>query len=74
MKVLAITVKTDEAAQSLQDFLQTIDYVETVNQMSDNATEDISSLTKGHYAPSEKPSDYSGIWKNRKKLDSKKLR
>ena len=74
MKVLAITVKTDEAAQSLQDFLQTIDYVETVNQVSDNATEDIPSLTKGHYAPSEKPSDYSGIWKNRKKIDSKKLR
>ena len=74
MKVLSIIVKTDEAAQSLQDFLQTIDYVETVNQMSDNAEENIPSLTKGHYSQSEKPSDYFGIWKNRKKIDSEKLR
>ena len=74
MEVLAITVKTDEAAQSLKAFLQTIDYVETVNQVSDNAIQPEPSLTKGQYKSSEKPSDFAGIWKNRKKIDPKKLR
>ena len=64
MEVLSITVKTNEAAQSLKAFLRTIDYVETVNQVSDNAIQPESSLTKGQYKASEKPSDFAGIWKN----------
>ena len=71
MKVLAITIKTDEAAQSLKDFLETIDYVEAVNE---NTIEDIPTLTKGDYKLSEKPSDFGGIWKNRKKLDANNIR
>lgn len=71
MKVLEITVKTDEAAQSLKDFLKTIDYVENVNESS---IEDIPTLTKGEYRLSEKPSDFGGIWKNRKKLDANNIR
>ena len=71
MKILEITVKTDAAAQSLKDFLQTIDYVETVNEKT---IEDMPTLTKGDYKLSEKPSDFGGIWKNRKKLDANNIR
>ena len=71
MRVIEITVKTDEAAQSLKDFLQTIDYVEIVNE---NTIEDLPTLIKGEYRFSEKPSDFEGIWKNRKKLDANNIR
>ena len=42
-----------------------------------NATEmeeDNSSFSPGNARPNEKPSDFAGIWKNRKKVDAKKLR
>ncbi len=71
MKVLEVTVKTIKAAQFLKDFLQTIDYVETVNE---SIIEDIPTITKGEYRLSEKPSDFGGIWKNRKKLDANNIR
>ncbi len=74
MELLAVTVKSDEAAQSLKAFLQTIDYIETVNQVSDESNQSLISFTKGNYTSSEKPSDFAGIWKNRKKIDAKKLR
>lgn len=67
MKVIEITVKTDEAARILKDFLKTIDYVETVNE---SIIEDIPTLTKGEYTILEKPSDFRGIWKNKKKLNT----
>jgi len=31
-------------------------------------------MTKGFFVSGEKPSDFAGIWKNRKKIDSNKLR
>lgn len=74
MELLAVTVKSDEAAQSLKAFLQTIDYIETVDQVSDKPSKSSRTFAKGDYTSSEKPSDFAGIWKNRKKIDAKKLR
>ncbi len=74
MELLAVSVKSDEAAQTLKAFLQTIDYIETVKQVSDESNQPLTAFTKGSYTTSEKPSDYAGIWKNRKKIDAKKLR
>ncbi len=73
MELLAVSVKSDEAAQTLKAFLQTIDYIETVKQVSDESNQPLTTFTKGSYTTSEKPSDYAGIWKNRKKIDAKKL-
>ena len=78
METLVVKIKSEQAAQLLADFLKTIDYVEAVEQ-SDTDSSDIPHATKngmirGDYAPGEKPSDFAGIWKSRKKMDAKKLR
>ena len=39
-----------------------------------NSKKAANSFVKGNYTSSEKPSDFAGIWKNRKKIDAKKLR
>lgn len=78
METLVIKIKSEQAAQRLADFLKTIDYVEAVEQSDEDAPEAAQSaekgLIRGEYAPGEKPSDFAGIWKNRKKVDAKKLR
>lgn len=78
METLVVKIKSEQAAQLLADFLKTIDYVEAVEQ-SDTDTSamphaPINDMVRGNYAPGEKPSDFAGIWKNRKKVDAKKLR
>ena len=78
METLVIKIKSEQAAQRLADFLKTIDYVEAVVQSDEGAPEVTQSadngLIRGEYAPGEKPSDFGGIWKGRKKVDAKKLR
>lgn len=78
METLVIKIKSEQAAQQLADFLKTIDYVEAVEQSDVDvaaATQSTEkSLILGEYAPGEKPSDFAGIWKSRKKLDAQKLR
>ena len=78
MKTLVVKIKSKQAARRLADFLKTIDYVEAVEQSVEDAPDTILSaekgLIRGEYAPGEKPSDFAGIWKNRKKVDAKKLR
>ncbi len=77
MKTLVVKIKSDQAAQTLANFLKSIDYVETVEQ---NTTDDevepntALNMVRGDYKPGEKPSDFAGIWKARKKVDAKKLR
>lgn len=82
METLVVTVKSGHTAQMLADFLETIEYVDDVTRKTDTEkkTEQSalqsadSSLTKGSYIPTEKPSDYAGIWKKRPKVDAQKLR
>ena len=78
MKTLVIKINSKQAAKRLADFLKTIDYVEAVEQSDEDASEAAQSaekgLIRGESAPGEKPSDFAGIWKNRKKVDAKKLR
>ena len=74
METLLVTVKSETAAQALKEFLGTIDYVDDVKS---SESEDIiySALVKGSFQADEKPSDFAGIWKNRKKkTDATKLR
>ncbi len=76
METIVLKVKTENAAKHLADFLQTIEYITGVER-TDNIDQDehqIYSMTKGNYQPQEKPSDYAGIWKNRKQTDIQKLR
>lgn len=74
METLFVKVKSGQAAQLLADFLKTIDYVEAVASTSDEALIPSASLVSGSFTTLEKPSDFAGIWKNRKKPDAKKLR
>lgn len=82
METIVVKVKSEIAAQMLADFLETIEYVDDVTRKADTEqhTEQsalqstIVSLTKGNYTPTDKPSDYAGIWKKRPKVDAKKLR
>ena len=74
METLVVKVKSGKAAQALTDFLQTIDYVENVADTSGGTSTPHSALQQGTFSPGEKPSDFAGIWKNRKKVDAKKLR
>ena len=74
METLLVKIKTARAAQLLADFLKTIDYVEGVSNASDDAPVPQAAMTSGVFLPSEKPSDFIGIWKSRKKLDARKLR
>ena len=73
METLLVTVKSETAAQALKEFLGTIDYVDDVKASKNE--EVISALVKGSFQADEKPSDFAGIWKNRKKkTDATKLR
>lgn len=78
MGTIVVQVKSTQAAHKLADFLKTIEYVDNVEHKTDieQHTEQSPSLsiTKGNYTPSEKPSDFAGIWKNRRKVDARKLR
>ena len=74
METLLVKVKSGQAAQLLADFLKTIDYVEAVASTSDEATTPAPALVVGTFSALEKPSDFAGIWKNRQKVDAKKLR
>lgn len=74
METLVVKVKSGKAAQVLADFLKTIDYVETVTDASDETSRPHPGLQQGNFASNEKPSDFAGIWKNRKKVDAQKLR
>lgn len=74
MEKFIITVKSESAAQALKAFLESIEDVENVHHISDDIVELIPTFTKGSYQPFEKPSDFAGIWKNRPRVDAKKLR
>lgn len=78
METLVVKIKSEQAAQQLADFLKTIDYVEAVEQSDSDISAiphaPINGMVRGDYARGEKPSDFAGIWKSRKKLDAKKLR
>ncbi len=74
METILVKVKSGQAAQLLTDFLKTIDYVEAVAHTSDDAMLPNPALVEGAFSTLEKPSDFAGIWKKRKKVDAKKLR
>lgn len=78
MGTIVVQVKSTQAAHQLADFLKTIEYVDNVEHKTDNTQHTKQSpsisITKGNYTPSEKPSDFAGIWKNRRKVDARKLR
>lgn len=78
MKTLVIKVKSPQSAKLLVDILRTLDYVDAVEQRdlpSDSEPHDLpNAMERGYFIPGEKPSDFAGIWKNRKKVDAKKLR
>ena len=74
METILVKVKSGRAAQLLTDFLKTIDYVETVAHTSDDTTLPNTALVEGNFSTLEKPSDFAGIWKKRKKVNAKKLR
>jgi hypothetical protein len=78
MGTIVVQVKSTQAAHQLADFLKTIEYVDNVEHQENNSphTEKSPSIsiTKGNYTPTEKPSDFAGIWKNPRKVDARKLR
>ena len=74
METLFVKVKSSRAARLLADFLKTTDYVEVVASTSDEAMVPSTGLVAGTFSAIEKPSDFAGIWKSRKKVDAKKLR
>ncbi len=82
METIVVKVKSGIAAQMLADFLETIEYVDDVTRKTDTEhhTEPSAlqsttiSLTKGNYTPTEKPSDFAGIWNKKPKIDAQKLR
>ena len=78
MKTLIVKVKSEQAAQILADFLSTIDYVEAVERRDLSPVivshDLLNGMEPGEYASGEKPSDFAGIWKGRKGVDSKGLR
>lgn len=78
MKTLIIKVKSPQFAKILANFLRTLDYVDAVEQcdlLPDSVPYNLPiAMERGNFAPGEKPSDFAGIWKNRKKVDAKKLR
>ena len=78
MKTLIVKVKSEQAAQILADFLSTIDYVEAVERRDLPPVivshELLNGMEPGEYAPGEKPSDFAGIWKGRKRVDGGNLR
>lgn len=77
METLVVKIKSGQAAQVLAEFLETIEYVEAVEQRpgesSDIKTKPLP-FARGLYSAGEKPSDYAGIWKGRKKIDAQQLR
>jgi hypothetical protein len=76
METIVVKVKSDTAAQMLADFLGTIEYIENVERKEDveQSLDTPQSFIKGSYLSHEKPSDFAGIWKNRKKIDANQLR
>jgi nitrate reductase assembly molybdenum cofactor insertion protein NarJ len=78
MGTIVVQVKSTQAAHQLADFLKTIEYVDNVEHQANNTahTEQSPSIsiTKGNYTATEKPSDFAGIWNNRRKVDARKLR
>jgi len=74
MNTIVVKLKKGRSAEVLTNFLKTIDYVEQVNGITDDVPQTGASVTPGAFTPSEKPSDFAGIWSNRKKVDVKKLR
>jgi hypothetical protein len=73
METLFVTVSNENAATALSSFLGTIDYVEQISRTK-TTTVPPSLMTLGDYKDGEKPSDFAGIWRNRKKIDAKQLR
>lgn len=74
MKTLIVKVKSEQAAQILADFLSTIVYVEAVERRDIVLHELLNGMEPGEYASGEKPSDFAGIWKGRKKFEGRELR
>jgi len=78
MKTLIVKVKPEQAAQILAEFLNTIDYVEAVERCDSPPAIAphglLNGMEPGEYAPGEKPSDFAGIWKGRKRVDGGNLR
>lgn len=75
METLMVKVKSGRAARLLADFLKTIDYVEAVDAaVTPESAGGDTAFTAGQFEGHEKPSDFAGIWKKRKKTDAKKLR
>lgn len=78
MRTLIVKIKSRLEAQVLAEFLRTIEYVASVELSTlDRAMFEYGAakgMVPGDYNPGEKPSDYIGIWKRRKKVDAGKLR
>lgn len=75
METLMIKVKSGKKAELLREFLRSIAYVEEVQSPGESAQPVIEErMTKGEFSAGEKPSDFAGIWRGRKKIDAKKLR
>ncbi len=74
METILVRIKSGQSASLLADFLKTIEYVEAVTNVSDDSPVPQAAVVSGIFKTSEKPSDFAGIWKNRKKIDAKKLR
>lgn len=73
METIIVKVESNNAANILAKFLNSIEYIDEVSRVNDNIKIE-QSMTKGFFVSGEKPSDFAGIWKNRKKIDSNKLR
>ncbi|MEN9612035.1 MAG: hypothetical protein RLZZ628_2849 [Bacteroidota bacterium] len=65
MKQFIITVKSESAAQALEAFLKTIGDMEQEHHVTDVDANHLPNLVRGNYKPTDTPSDFAGIWKNR---------
>jgi hypothetical protein len=65
MKQFVITVKSESAAQALEAFLKTIGDMEQERHVTDADETYLPNLVRGNYKPTDKPSDFAGIWKDR---------
>lgn len=71
METIIVKVESNNAAHILAEFLNSIEYIDEVSRVNDDIKIE-QSMTKGFFVIGEKPSDFGGIWKNRKKIDSNK--
>jgi hypothetical protein len=70
---LTVKVKNAQNAEVLSRFLKSIQYVEDVEIGANGGKIGLGEFAQGNFAPNQKPSDFAGIWKG-KKRNAKTLR